>query len=220
MAAKKILGELSPSDELKVAVDLLAYVGNRIYDGFVYGKEPDVISLQYGRAETSVEDTGPLPSSKDTDPASGDTASTTLPAGFMPFCDQASGIGLYVPDTWRTDIQQPGSFAIVQSFEPETESPMGGLAPGQTKCDLIILDPQTNISHEIEQARQDDSGINTSDREMVLTSGETAVRIESEGPMGNIVSFYTAVGGCGMVMHCYGDFTQVDDIAGTIGPCD
>ena len=176
--------------------------------------EPDVIVLTYLPPSTDLGTPHATPEASDT------SSGLAAPAGFMPFCDQASGIGLYIPDTWHTDVKQPGRFAIVESFEPDPDSGMGGLAPSETKCDLYIAEDGADIADEIASVRAEDDGSLTSDREITLVSGETAVRMGFDGVMGDVVAFYTSVEGRGLALYCYGDFSQVDEIAGTIGPCD
>jgi len=109
---------------------------------------------------------------------------------------------------------------MLQSFAP-SEFAAGGIPPGETKCDMRILPSGSRIADEIRAARVNGPDTTVlSDTEIALASGVPAVRIESDISVGPMVSFFTTVQERVVVLSCFGDFRQVDEIGSTIDGCE
>ena len=138
------------------------------------------------------------------------------PAGFMLYQDEVTGVTVYVPESWVVTGVIPGEYAILQSY-PEDKY-IGGEArePGDTKCDLAIRPPDVSLTDALQALRTDPLATIVSEQEIVLASGERGVRREVES-MGPSMSMYTEINGRTVILTCFGDFAQFDEIATTLG---
>ena len=123
---------------------------------------------------------------------------------------------MYVPESWVVTGVIPGEYAILQSY-PEDKY-IGGEArePGDTKCDLAIRPPDVSLTDALQALRTDPLATIVSEQEIVLASGERGVRREVES-MGPSMSMYTEINGRTVILTCFGDFAQFDEIATTLG---
>jgi heat shock protein HslJ len=138
------------------------------------------------------------------------------PAGFVPYQDPVTGISVYIPEPWVVTGIVPGEYAILQSYAEDKY--VGGEArePGDTKCDLAIRPPEVDVADAIQTLRSDPLATIVSEQEVVLQSGQPGTRMEVES-MGPSISLFTEVNGRTVVLTCFGDFAQFDEIATTLG---
>jgi heat shock protein HslJ len=143
--------------------------------------------------------------------------STEPPAGFRRYIHGPSGIPLWVPDTWTIIEPGPhGGSTILQSYPQDKY--IGGEVrqPGDTKCDLTVHPPETQMADVIQQVRSGPHTTIVSERETVLLSGRSGMRFEVES-MGRALSMISEVNSRTVVLTCFGDLTQFDEIAVTLG---
>ncbi|MHC4432579.1 MAG: META domain-containing protein [Planctomycetota bacterium] len=145
------------------------------------------------------------------------TPTPELPAGFKRHVDTASGVTIWVPESWT--IVEPGPHGgptILQSFLADKYVGGEALQPGDTKCDLTVHPPDTNVADVVPQNRSDPPVTIVSEGEIVLLSGRTGTRFEVES-MGRSLSLVTEVNERVVVLTCFGDLAPFDQIAVTLG---
>jgi heat shock protein HslJ len=137
------------------------------------------------------------------------------PVGFKAYQDSATGISIYLPESWTVTGVMPGQSAILQSY-PEDKY-IGGEArePGDSKCDLTILAPDVSVLDAIQRLRSDTLATIVSEEEVVLRSGEPGIKMEVES-MGLSVSLFTEVSERTVVLTCFGELAPFDEIADTV----
>jgi hypothetical protein len=150
-------------------------------------------------------------------------APTETPAALEPPADSkryvhaASGVSLWVPESWTIVEPGPrGGPTILQSY-PEDKY-VGGEArePGDSKCDLTIHPPDVSMTELMTQIKSDPTSTIVSEQEMVLASGRTGTRLEVDS-MGRSVSLISEVNGRAVVLTCFGELGVFDEIAVTLG---
>jgi len=101
-------------------------------------------------------------------------------------------------------------------FYPE-EKYVGGemFKSGDTKCDLNIQPPGISAADLIAQWESDSITTTLSEEEIILGSGQSGIRFELDS-MGRSNSVITVINGRVVVLTCFGDFTQFDEIALTL----
>jgi hypothetical protein len=139
------------------------------------------------------------------------------PAGSKQYVDPASGVSLWVPESWT--IVEPGPHGgptILQSY-PEDRY-VGGEArePGDTKCDLTIRPADVTLASYMSELRSNPGLTVVSEEEVVVRSGESGIRVEVES-LGPSISLITEVDGRVVVLTCFGELAPFDDIAVTVG---
>ena len=112
-----------------------------------------------------------------------------------------------------------GQYVILQSY-PENKY-VGGemLEPGDTKCDLGLRPEGESTSHLIEVWETDPITTILSEEEIILQSGQPGIRIELDS-MGQSKSVITEINERIVLLTCFGDFSQFDEIAATLRASD
>jgi heat shock protein HslJ len=139
------------------------------------------------------------------------------PAGFRRYVNGASGVSLWVPESWTVIEPGPphGGSPILQSYPQDKYVGGEPRQPGDTKCDLIIHPPGTSAADVVPQNRSDPPVTVVSEREIVLRSGQPGTRFEVES-MGRSLSLVTEVNGRAVVLTCFGELEPFDAIAVTL----
>jgi heat shock protein HslJ len=137
------------------------------------------------------------------------------PEGFKEYRDAAAGISVYIPESWTVTSVIEGEFAILQSY-PEDKY-IGGemFEPGDAKCDFSIRPPGTRAADLLDGWRSDPATTILSEEQITLETGQPAYRVELES-MGPSLSVLTEVNQRTVRLSCFGDFSQIDEIARTI----
>jgi heat shock protein HslJ len=138
------------------------------------------------------------------------------PAGFKQYQDAATGISVYVPESWVVTGVMPGQLATLQSYPEDKYVGGEALEPGDTKCDLTIRPPDVSVTDAIQALRSDTSATIVSEQEIVLQSGQLGIRMEVES-MGPSMSLFTEINERTVVLTCFGEFAPFDEIAATLG---
>jgi heat shock protein HslJ len=138
------------------------------------------------------------------------------PAGSKQYVDAASGVSLWVPESWT--IVEPGPHGgptILQSFP--VDKYVGGEAfqQGDTKCDLTIHPPDISVADVVQQLKSDPSITIVSEQEIVLQSGRPGTRMEVESMSRSLVLF-AEVDERAVVLTCFGELAPFDEIAVTL----
>jgi heat shock protein HslJ len=143
-------------------------------------------------------------------------ATLQAPVGFKAYQDAATGIAVYVPESWTVTGVSPGESAILQSYREDKY--IGGEArePGDSKCDLTILEPGVSVPDAIQRLRSDALSTIVSEQEIVLRSGEPGMRMEVES-MGPSISMFSEINKRTVVLTCLGELAPFDEIASTLG---
>jgi heat shock protein HslJ len=137
------------------------------------------------------------------------------PVGFKKYQDAATGISVYVPESWTVTGVLPGQSAILQSYPEDKYIGGEALEPGDTKCDLTIRPPDVSVADAIRELRSDALATIVSEQEIVLRSGELGIRMEVES-MGPSISLFTEVNERTVVLTCFGELAPFDEVAGTL----
>jgi heat shock protein HslJ len=129
--------------------------------------------------------------------------------------DAKTGIGIYIPKSWLVTGIVEGDYAILQSY-PEDKY-IGGepLEEGDTKCDLFIQPLGMSSDEVVDQMKSFPMTTILSEELFTLNSGQVANRLEIDS-MGKSISVVAELGERVVVLTCFGDFFQVDEIAVTI----
>jgi hypothetical protein len=138
------------------------------------------------------------------------------PAGFKQYQDTVVGVSVYLPESWVVIEAEPGQLAYLQSY-PEDKY-VGGEAfqSGDTKCDLYIRPPDTNIGESIQEWKSGPFTTVISENEIVLRDGNIGTKIEIES-MGHSVSVFAEINERVVVLSCFGELDLFDQIAATLG---
>jgi heat shock protein HslJ len=145
------------------------------------------------------------------------TPTPELPAGSKQYVDAASGVSLWVPESWTiVELGPHGGPTMLQSFP--VDKYVGGepLQQGDTKCDLTIHPPDISVADVVQQVKSDPSITIVSEQEIVLQSGRSGIRREVES-LGRSLSLYTEVNERAVVLTCFGELAPFDEIAVTLG---
>ena len=134
----------------------------------------------------------------------------------MRYLDAATGIAIWVPESWT--VVEPGANStttILQSY-PEDKY-IGGepRQPGDTKCDMTIHPPDVSLEDVVPQNSADPPVTVVSEQEIVLNSGLPGTRFEVES-MGRSVSLVTEVNERAVKLICFGELAPFDEIAVTL----
>jgi hypothetical protein len=142
-------------------------------------------------------------------------ATASPPPGFQVYEDETIGVTLLLPENWTVTQVVPGQSAILQSY-PEDKY-VGGEArdPADTKCDLTIRPPEIDLAGHLEQVRSDPTITVVSETEIVLQSGEPAIRLELES-MGQSRSLATTINARVVVLSCFGELGLFDALASSL----
>jgi heat shock protein HslJ len=137
------------------------------------------------------------------------------PQGFKTYLDSAVGISIAIPETWVVTGIIAGQYAIFQSYP--TDKYIGGemREAGDTKCDLSIQPPEVDMIGYIDQLKASPTVTVLSEQELALQSGGKAMRLEIDS-MGPSIHFITDLNQRTIILTCFGDFTQVDELASTL----
>jgi peptidyl-Lys metalloendopeptidase len=141
--------------------------------------------------------------------------------GFRRYVNGPSGVSLWVPESWT--IIEPGPHApILQSYPQDKYVGGERRQPGDTKCDLTIHPPGTSVADVVQQLRSTPRVTIVSEREIVLQSGRSGIRMEVES-LGRFLSLYTALQAAtgnerAVVLTCFGELAPFEEIAVTLGP--
>jgi heat shock protein HslJ len=138
------------------------------------------------------------------------------PAGYQQYRDSVVGVSVFIPDGWVVSQAIPGQYAILQSYPEDKYTGGEAFEPGDTKCDLIILEPYVDMADYVQEIKSDPLVTILSEREVVLQSGGSGTRVEAEG-MGRSLSMITQVNERVVVLVCFGDLAPFDEIAVTLG---
>jgi heat shock protein HslJ len=139
-----------------------------------------------------------------------------LPGGYKEYQDSVVGVSVYIPENWLVTGDIEGETATFLSYPEDKYGGKDVLEQGDTKCELIIHGPGHTTEMQLAQYRT--PGITTifSEEEIVLSSGKTATRLEVD-IMGDLLTLVVAeVNTRVIVLQCFGDHSQFDDIALTI----
>jgi heat shock protein HslJ len=137
------------------------------------------------------------------------------PEGFNRYQDPVTGISVYIPENWIVTGIIEGQYAILQSY-PEDKYIGGEMREeGDTKCDLNIRPEGDHVEELIEQWKSDSMNTIVSEVEFILQSGLSGQRVVIDS-MGRATIFITEINQRVVLLTCFGDFTQVDQIATTL----
>jgi hypothetical protein len=139
------------------------------------------------------------------------------PAGFRHYVDGASGVSLWVPESWT--IVEPGPHGgptILQSYPQDKYVGGEPRQPGDTKCDLTVHPTGTSVADVLRRLRSDSTATIVSEREIVLQSGRSGIWREVES-LGRSLSLYTEVNGRAVVLTCFGELAPFEEVAVTLG---
>jgi hypothetical protein len=127
-----------------------------------------------------------------------------------------TGVSLWVPENW-TVIEPGPDWPILQSYPQDKYVGGGARQPGDTKCDLAIHPSGVTAADLLQRIADAPTATIASEREIVLNSGQTGVRLEVDS-MGRSLSLVTEVNGRAVVLSCFGELAPFDQIAVTLGP--
>lgn len=134
------------------------------------------------------------------------------PVGFKEYQDSDVGVSIYIPEGWTETSIIQGQYAIFLSY-PEDKY-VGGevLESGDTKCDLSIRQQSESMDDLIQQWKSSDMTTILSEQEIILSSGQSGLQFELDS-MGRSNILVTEINGRIIVLTCFGDFTQFNEIA-------
>jgi heat shock protein HslJ len=137
------------------------------------------------------------------------------PAGFLIYRAESIGVSVYIPESWVEHTVVEGEYVILQSYPKDKYVGGEGLEPGDTKCDLSLRPEGESRTTLIDQWKSNEMTTILSEEEIVLGSGEPAIRVELDS-LGRSNVVITEIGGRVVTLGCFGDFSQFGEIAGTI----
>ena len=147
--------------------------------------------------------------------------SPTSPQVFEPperwnsYQDSVTGISVYIPRDWIVTGIIEGEYAILQSY-PEDKYVGGEMREeGDTKCDLSIRPEGDRAEELIEQWKSNSMTTIIADEEFIFQSGFSGRRFVIDS-MGQAMVFIAEFNRRVILLTCFGNFTQVDEIAKTI----
>jgi hypothetical protein len=137
------------------------------------------------------------------------------PIGFKEYQDSVADVSVYIPESWTETNIVEGQYAIFLSY-PEDKY-VGGemLKSGDTKCDLSIRQGGEKMDDLIQQWKSSDMTTILSEQEITLSSSQPGYRFELDS-MGRSNTLITEINGRVVLLTCFGDFAQFDEIAVTL----
>ena len=173
-------------------------------------------SLSCNAADFSTAPASPTVTAIPTDVAPASTPEP--PAGFRRYVNGTSGVSLWVPESWT--VIEPGPHSpILQSYPQDKYVGGEPRQPGDTKCDLTIHPAGTGMADVIQQIRSAPLTTIVSERELLLQSGRSGMRLEVDS-MGRALSLITSIEERAVVLTCFGDLASFDEMAATLGTSD
>jgi heat shock protein HslJ len=155
------------------------------------------------------------PASVDSDPAPTSPPVFVPPEGFNKYQDPVTGISVHIPENWIVTGIIEGQSAILQSY-PEDKYIGGEMREeGDTKCDLNIRTDGDRAEDLIEGWKSDSMTTIVAEGEFILQSGLSGQRFVIDS-MGRATVFITEINQRVILLTCFGDLTQVDQIAATL----
>jgi hypothetical protein len=139
----------------------------------------------------------------------------TPPEGFKPYQDPVTGISIYIPEDWIVTGIVAGEYAILQSYPEDKYIDGEGREEGDTKCDLNIRPEGDRAEDLIAQWQSDAMTTIVSNDEFSFQSGLTGQRFVIDS-MGRATIFIAELNQRVVLLTCFGDFSQVDEIAATL----
>jgi heat shock protein HslJ len=137
------------------------------------------------------------------------------PEGYNPYQDPVTGFSIYIPDEWIVTGIIEGEYAILQSY-PEDKYVGGEMREeGDTKCDLRIRSEGERVEDLIQSWNSNSMTTIVSDEEFIFQSGLYGQRFVIDS-MGRAVVFITEIDQRVVLLTCFGDFSEVDQIAATL----
>jgi heat shock protein HslJ len=137
------------------------------------------------------------------------------PAGFKEYRDTVAGISIYIPENWTVTGVVDGEYAIFQSYPEDKYIGGEGREPRDTKCDLNIRPAGTHAEELVQQWQSDSMTTIVSEEDFTLQSGLVGQRFVIDS-MGRATAFITELNQRVVILTCFGNFTVVDEIAGTL----
>ena len=143
-------------------------------------------------------------------------AAYEIPASFKEYQDSEAGISIFIPESWLVTGIVEGQQAVLQSYA--VEKYVGGemLEEGDTKCDLYFHPQGTRAAKLLQQWKSNDFLTLISEEELVLRSGKSGTKLEIES-MGRSTVLITEIDTRSVVLTCFGDQAQFNEIAVLIG---
>ena len=162
-----------------------------------------------------LEETAPAPAVHNETVEPAPLPTIAPPVGFKQYQLPGSEIGIYIPGDWVVTEEINGEFAILQSY-PEDKY-IGGEArqPSDTKCDMRIKPPGTNFDDLVLEVRSNPNSTIISEEEVILNSGEKAIRFEINS-LGQSLFMVADIEGEVVSLVCFGDLGPFDQIAFTL----
>jgi hypothetical protein len=124
-------------------------------------------------------------------------------------------VSIYIPEGWVEHTVVEGEYVILLSYPVDKYVGGEGLEPGDTKCTLSLRPEGESRTTLVDQWKSDSMTMILSEEEIVLGSGEPAIRVELDN-MGRSNVVITEIKGRVITLGCFGDFSQFDEIADTI----
>lgn len=165
--------------------------------------------------EQAAEQPSPVPATP-TAPLSTPTPSlVNAPSpAFKVYEDAATGVSLFIPDSWIVSFADPGRLAILQSYPEDKYVGGEGLQAGDTKCDLNFW-VDMRAAELLAQWQSDPNATVISEQAVTLASGQAGTRLEIEN-RGRSLSLITEINDQVVTLVCFGEFAPFDDIAMTL----
>jgi hypothetical protein len=137
------------------------------------------------------------------------------PTGFVEYQDVVTNVSIYIPGNWAVTGIDEGRSAFFQSYP--LDKYVGGepLQAGDAKCDLGIQPVDTLTAELIQQWRNDPMTTIVSEDDFQFLSGNSGTRFVIEN-MGRAFVYVTEINARVILLTCFGDFSQVNQIAETI----
>ena len=137
------------------------------------------------------------------------------PTGFVEYQDVVTNVSIYIPGNWAVTGIDEGRSAFFQSYP--LDKYVGGepLQAGDAKCDLGIQPVDTLTAELIQQWRNDPMTTIVSEDDFQFLSGRSGTRFVIEN-MGRAIVYVTEINARVILLTCFGDFSQVNQIAETI----
>jgi len=137
------------------------------------------------------------------------------PLGFQEYQDPSTGISIYIPGSWTVTGVFEGEYAIFSSYPEDKYVGGGKRESGDTKCDLNIRPQGESADNLIQRWKSNEMTTILSEQEIILSSGQPGFRFELNS-MGRSNSVITEINERIVVLSCFGDFAQFDEIAVTL----
>jgi heat shock protein HslJ len=215
---------LDPEDLMeqeRVYLDLLRVADQfELADGvLMFSAESNPILVFEIQSDESVSIESPSepekPASVDSVPSPTSPPVFEPPEGWHPYQDPVTGISIYIPEDWIVTGIIEGEYAILQSYPEDKYIGGEGRDEGDTKCDLNIRPEGDQAEDLIAQWQSDAMTTIVSEGEFPFQSGLTGQRFVIDS-MGRATVFITEINQRVVLLTCFGDFSQVDEIAATL----